>query len=125
MTKVSAKVKRYNVYSEQMMAVWKKYTAQSNLIGESFIFKKHKWFKTSLEEKILSDTWIECSYNIIDKNNVITRFSNTRIREFDEFDSVLKAIQKTVLTKPDSVIEDFSVSCQTSYIIKPVENQQL
>lgn len=122
MTQVSAKFKRYNVLSEQMMNAWKKYSAQSNLIGESFVFKKHKWFKTTLEEKILSDTWIECSYNMVDKNNVITKFSNKRIREFDDFDSILKNLQKTVMTKPDVIIQDFSVKCESSYIIHELEN---
>lgn len=115
------KIKRFNVYSEQMMNAWKKYNAQSNLIGESFIFKKHKWFKTTLEEKILTDSWIECSFNVIDKNNVVTKVSNKRIREFEDFDSILKSIQKTIMTKPDSIIKDFSVKCESSYIIKPVD----
>lgn len=115
------KLKRFNVYNEQMMNAWKKYNSQSNLIGESFMFKKRKWFKTTLEEKILTDSWIECSYNVVDKNNVVTKVSNKRIREFEDFNEMLKSLQKTVMTKPDSVIQDFSVKCECSYIVKPVE----
>ena len=119
---ISSKTKRFNVYNEQMMNAWKKYNAQSNLIGESFVFKKHKWFRTTLEEKILSDTWIECAYNTVDKNNVVTKFSNKRIREFDDFDSIIKDIQKTVMTKPDVVIQDFYVKCESSYIVHSLED---
>lgn len=116
------KLKRFNVYNEQMMNAWKKYNSQSNLIGESFLVKKRKWFKTTIEEKILTDSWIECSYNIIDKNNVVTKVSNKRIREFEDFDNLLKSLQRTVMTQPDSVIQDFSVKCNCSYIVKQVDD---
>lgn len=117
------KMKRFNVYNEQMMNAWKKYNAKSNMIGESFLIKKRKWFKTTIEEQILTDSWIECSFNVIDKNDVVTRVCNTRIREFEDFDSIIKSIQKTVMTKPDSVIKDFSVKCECSYIVKPLNEK--
>ena len=105
------KLKRFNVYNEQMMNAWKKYNSQSNLIGESFLVKKRKWFKTTIEEKILTDSWIECSYNVIDKNNVVTKVSNKRIREFEDFDNLLKSLQRTVMTKPAlDAIEVLNVS---------------
>lgn len=115
------KYRRWNVYNEQLLSAWKKYNYQSNLIGQTFVFKKKKLFKTNFEERILSDTWLECSYDVLDKNNAITKFSNKRIREFEEFDNVIKNLQKIVLGKPDSIVKDFSIKCENTYITKQEE----
>lgn len=118
MNKDAIKFKKLNLFNEQIMNCWKQYTHQNELIGKSFVFNERKLFKKITKEKILSDSWIECSFDLIGKDNQITHFNNVRVREFSEINEIMDKIQKTILTKPDEIIKDFSIKCEVSYIEK-------
>lgn len=108
---------KWVLYNDLMTRVWKDYDHQTSLIGKSVLVPKKKFFglKITQVEKILSDAWIECSYDVVDKDNVISKYKNPRIREFSDYSEVLDNLRKS-LDKPGNVIKNFSITCEKSFI---------
>lgn len=105
------------VYNDALNKAWTDYSKNSQLIGKSMSFPEKKFFGLKIKqvEKVLSDTWIECSYSLVDKNNVASHFKNLRIRDFEEYSDLLDRIKDSLSIK-GNVIRDFSVSCEKEYI---------
>lgn len=108
---------KWILYNDLMTKVWKDYDYQTSLIGKSILVTQKKFFglKSFKVEKILSDSWIECYYDVIDKDNVISKFKHPRIREFSDYSEVLDEIKRS-LDKPGNIIKNFSISCEKSFI---------
>lgn len=108
---------KWILYNDLMNKVWKDYDHQTSLIGKSILVTEKRFFglKKIKVEKILSDSWIECYYDVVDKDNVISKFKYPRIREFADYSEVLDCIKKS-LDKPDNIIRNFSITCEKSFI---------
>lgn len=108
---------RWIVYNDQMNKVWKEYDHQTSLIGKSILIQSKKFFglKKINIEKILSDSWIECTFDVINKDNVISKFNYPRVREFSDYSEILDKIRIS-LDEPGNIIKNFSINCKNSYI---------
>lgn len=105
------------VYNDALNKIWAEYSKNSQLVGKSISFTEKKFFGLRVKqvEKVLSDTWIECSYSVVDRNNVSSHFKNLRIRDFDEYSDLLDRIKNSLSIK-GNVIRDFNVTCEKEFI---------